>query len=186
MLTMAFVARITLALVFIAAAMGKLREPAVVAEAVREFGVVPERRVHTVTRWLPRVELGCGLLLTAGLFLRPVAVLVGVLLIGFTVVLVRSLLTGQRIDCGCFGTASRRRATWWTVVRNGALLLGATSLLNSPVMVLSVDSWRTSTSAAMTNSDAMAMIIATTATLLAASLAMELMRLRRNQRGESA
>lgn len=171
MLTMAFVARILLALVFIAAAVTKLRDSASVAATVGQLTMLSHRWATNVARWLPWVELAGGLLLAAGLFVGPVAALTAALLLAFTAVLLRGLLTGRTIPCGCFGTADTRPAGWSHIGRNSVLLLAAAVLIPAPATPLSVDAWRTSANPALTGEDAVALFVATTSLLLMLTLA---------------
>ena len=52
---------------------------------------------------LPAFEVILGLLLVLGLFLRPVAVLSGALLLVFIGGIISAWARGLQIDCGCFG-----------------------------------------------------------------------------------
>jgi hypothetical protein len=71
---------------------------------------------------IPVLELVIGVLLVVDVGRPVTAVVAAVLLTGFTAVLVRLLLDGQRPPCACFGALSRRPIGWGSVVRNGVLL----------------------------------------------------------------
>jgi hypothetical protein len=55
-----------------------------------------------------------------------------VLLLAFTVFLVRLLVTGRRPPCACFGTLSREAIGWGSIVRNGVLILLAVVAVVAP------------------------------------------------------
>jgi uncharacterized membrane protein YphA (DoxX/SURF4 family) len=51
---------------------------------------------------LPSLELLCGLSLILGLYPRTSALLITLMLIGFTILIISALLRGLDISCGCF------------------------------------------------------------------------------------
>jgi hypothetical protein len=53
---------------------------------------------------------------------RPAAIIAALMLSGFSIVLVRSILAGVQADCGCFGSRARDRVSWRSVVRNVVLI----------------------------------------------------------------
>ncbi len=57
------------------------------------------------------------------------AALASALLVGFTVVIVSSLVRHRSVACHCFGSTSDRPVTWWAVVRNLVLLALAVVVL---------------------------------------------------------
>ena len=100
------VARFCLAYVFLAAAVGKLREGRHVADIIDR--VLPRigqsRRAARFSRWgliLLEGSVGCGLLL--GYALRAAALAAVLSLLAFTIVLWRLRATGWKGGCGCFG-----------------------------------------------------------------------------------
>ena len=82
------------------------------------MGVV--RPIAVVVPW---VEIVVGVALAAQLFEPWPALAAIVLLIGFTVVIVRRLLDGSRPPCACFGSRSTRPLGAYHVARNGGLLV---------------------------------------------------------------
>jgi hypothetical protein len=71
---------------------------------------------------LPWVEIVTGALLVAQVA-RPVPALVAlVLMLAFTVLIVRRLAAGEHPPCACFGAWSARPLGWWHVARNLALI----------------------------------------------------------------
>lgn len=77
---------------------------------------------RVVAAAVPFVELALGALLVVNVGRRVAAIVAGLLLIGFTVFLVRLLRTGSRAPCACFGSLSRRELGWGAVVRNLVLI----------------------------------------------------------------
>lgn len=80
---------------------------------------------------LPVAELAIGALLVAQIARRPVAVVAGVLLVGFTTLLVVRLSQGRRPPCACFGALSTKPISWASVTRNaGFIVLAAVVALS--------------------------------------------------------
>ena len=77
---------------------------------------------RAVAAVVPFVELVLGALLVVNVWRRPAAVLAGLLLVGFTVFIVRLLRRGSRAPCACFGSLSRSELGWSAVVRNLVLI----------------------------------------------------------------
>ena len=69
------------------------------------------------------MEIVVGAVLAAQLFEPWPALAAIVLLIGFTIVIVRRLLDGSRPPCACFGSRSTRPLGAYHVARNGGLLV---------------------------------------------------------------
>ena len=71
-------------------------------------------------RSTPFAEIVIGAALVAGVDYAAVAAIV--LLVAFTVLLVRALARGVKTPCACFGSLRTRPVTWWSVARNVALV----------------------------------------------------------------
>lgn len=140
----ALVCRFVLATAFVLAGVAKLPRRREFELAVERYRLLPTLWSRRVARVLPVFELLSGFLLGVGLLTVPTAVLLMAALATFTIAVTINLLRGRRIDCGCFGPAAPERITWWTVVRNLALLgMALVVTLESP-QVLSLDSvWMT-------------------------------------------
>jgi uncharacterized membrane protein YphA (DoxX/SURF4 family) len=132
-------ARIALAVIFLAAAYAKLKpqtsEPWSVGSAktslsmfamqVDSYQLLPESKVSLAAHFLPPFELFLGLWLLSGIALRYSSLLTTLLLAGFFGVMVRTFALGLEINCGCFGPGERLGPK--TLLRDGSLL--ALSLL---------------------------------------------------------
>lgn len=96
-------ARLALAAVWLYAASTKPGKPLTSARAVQAYDIFPYDLAGLIGQALPVVELALGLLLLVGLFVRPVAILSGILLVVFIAGIASAWARGLRIDCGCFG-----------------------------------------------------------------------------------
>jgi uncharacterized membrane protein YphA (DoxX/SURF4 family) len=78
---------------------------------------------------LPWIELVCGALLIAQWQRQTIALIVGVMLLGFTVAIIVQLARGRHPSCACFGSWSARPLGWRHVIRNAVLLVLASVLV---------------------------------------------------------
>jgi|TARA_B100001079_G_scaffold7308_1_gene6148 uncharacterized membrane protein YphA (DoxX/SURF4 family) len=114
-----------LAVVFVIAAVSKLRDPVATRRTMQGFGL-PNPRLLAVV--LPVTEGATALLLlvdprTGG----PCAV---ALLAAFTTLITGRLMAGHHDACGCFGAWSNRPLSWKDIARNLVLIgLGVASTL---------------------------------------------------------
>jgi len=115
------VASVVLGAVFVISGVLKLSAPAQWRTQSAGLGVP-----GVVANVLPVVELVVGALLIAQLARRAAAIVAGVLLLAFTVLLVVRLLQGRRPPCACFGALSSKPISWWNVARNAVLIVLAT------------------------------------------------------------
>ena len=132
--------RLALAVVFLAAAYGKLRPQNAVpwtlaslkitpsslglsmtffAMQVDSYQLLPARIVSPFAHALPWVELSLGILLLTGFALRYVSLASALLLALFYAVVIRSYALHLAINCGCFGPNEKLDS--WTLVRDGCL-----------------------------------------------------------------
>jgi uncharacterized membrane protein YphA (DoxX/SURF4 family) len=117
------VGRMTLAIVFLAAAWTKMpwRQPAVLfAMTIDSYRLLPFWGVNLVARGLPWLELAIGLALLIGVGLRAVTTIASLLLLGFFSLMVRTYALGLEINCGCFGPGERLGPL--SLLRDGSLL----------------------------------------------------------------
>lgn len=90
---------------FILSAVGKITAPSTFAEEVRDYQMLPIVATNAVAYILPWVELFAGLLLVTTIWRREARLIIGVLLVVFT--LAKSWTYLQHIDiggCGCGGS----------------------------------------------------------------------------------
>lgn len=114
----AYVVAVVLAVVFVVAAVAKLRDLAVVE---RDFTAMGLRRPYLLARLVPGAELAIAALLVLD---PPVgAAIAFVALAAMTIVLVRLLRAGVTTYCACFGAASTNAALSWREVARNAVLI---------------------------------------------------------------
>jgi uncharacterized membrane protein YphA (DoxX/SURF4 family) len=120
--------RAALALVFIAAGVGKLLDPAGSRTALRGFGV-PARWSGAAVRLLPVAELAVAAALLTQPLARVAAAAALLLLAAFIAGVANALRQGRAPDCHCFGQLHSAPAGRGTIVRNAVLALPALLVL---------------------------------------------------------
>jgi uncharacterized membrane protein YphA (DoxX/SURF4 family) len=117
--------RLGLGVLFIIAAVGKLRDPGTFAVEIANYRFLPGLAPYLAVT-LPAVELVVGVaLIVAPRAWRKAAALGMVLLLAmFTVAVAQVVARGINVDCGCFGGTSGA-VTGMTVARDVGLLLAA-------------------------------------------------------------
>lgn len=131
------VARFFLGFLFLFAGVSKWRADEM-QMTVERYGLLPQRLVAPVARWLPRIEVLCAVMLLLGVLTSPVAFVMAALLVAFAVAAALVLASGREVDCGCFGSASRSKVRPMTVVRDLALAAAAVLVGLRPPSVLAV------------------------------------------------
>lgn len=94
--------------IFISAGLTKIFDPLGFAQDILSYKVFPQSFSFFIALILPWIEVICGILLISGLFLRASAILISSFLTAFLVLIVITILRGLDIDCGCFGSLSRK------------------------------------------------------------------------------
>jgi uncharacterized membrane protein YphA (DoxX/SURF4 family) len=131
--------RLALAVIFLAAAYGKLRPLTATpwtlsslkitpsslglsmtffAMQLDSYQMLPAWAVSPFAHTLPWLEFTLGVLLLAGIGLRYVTIAATLLLALFWAVVIRSYAMHLAINCGCFGP--NEKLTGWTVARDGS------------------------------------------------------------------
>lgn len=101
--------------------------------AVDAYDVVPGGLVRPVAAVLPWVEIGVGLLLLAGLFVRFAGVATVVLGVAFVGAMAQAKARGLAIDCGCFGGGGAGDGVgWWELVRDSPVIVCGAYLAARP------------------------------------------------------
>jgi putative oxidoreductase len=109
--------RLYLGGLFIYASMYKINYPAEFAESIATYELLPYWSVNFMAVVLPWVELICGILLIIGIRSRTATVVIGSLLLMFTLAILINVVKGASISCGCFH-AIEDKISWWTVLRD--------------------------------------------------------------------
>lgn len=123
MTLLARAARVLLGALFLWASATKVPDMAAFAESVANYRVVPPALVPFAASALVGLEIAAGIALMVNVWARAAALLLAALLAAFTVGLASALARGIDLACGCFGGSDA--ATWWTVLRDLALLAWA-------------------------------------------------------------
>lgn len=100
------VARVGIGLVFLAAAVTKIADPAAFAGQVHNYRLAPIAVENLIAMTLPWVELVAGLSLVLGVRARAGAIVAFVLMGIFTIGVGSAWARGLDFECGCFGKAS--------------------------------------------------------------------------------
>ena len=119
---------LSLALLWIAAALFKLRGFEVFSVVLADYRLVPERVVHACAAAVIVLELGLGLGLLVSAT-RGIALIGSALLLAtYAAAIALNLYRGRRfIDCGCMGPVGHQPLSAWLVARN--LLLAVLALV---------------------------------------------------------
>ncbi len=114
---LALILRLYIAGMFIYAGMYKINYAAEFAETIASYRMVPYWGVHFMAVTLPWIELICGIMLVCGIRVRSCIVVIGILLMMFTIGIAVNLLRGAPISCGCFQTLEDA-ISWRTLARD--------------------------------------------------------------------
>jgi uncharacterized membrane protein YphA (DoxX/SURF4 family) len=130
--------RLFLAGLFLGACYDKVWEPALFAEAVARYDLIPLWLVNPVSVLLAWLELVVALCLLLGLATRAAALWATALLVFFTGLMVYAGLTGAGFDCGCFPGQEGHPAGYEAALRDALMALPALWLLILPGRWLSL------------------------------------------------
>jgi uncharacterized membrane protein YphA (DoxX/SURF4 family) len=133
--------RIGLGVLFLAAAVPKLQDPAGFAKAIENYRMLPVGAERALAVVLPAVELVVGVLLVAGAIDAGASLLALVLLVVFTGAVGVALARGLDFTCGCFGTGDGTRAGTGKVLENLALIAVALAVWRGDRSWLSLRGW---------------------------------------------
>lgn len=117
--------RIGLGVLFIAAALPKLQDPAGFAKAVGHYHLLPETVGRVVALALPVLELLVGACLVLGVLDAGASLVVLALMIVFTAAVGSAVARGLDISCGCFDTEDGAKVGAEKIVENLALTAAA-------------------------------------------------------------
>ena len=120
-----WLARLSVAGLFLAACITKICHPELFALAVHRYRILPGEWVNSVAIILPWIEFTTALsLLIAPARLRAAGALIitGMLSV-FTIAIALNLFRGIEASCGCFSTrADAAVSDGWNLVRNASLI----------------------------------------------------------------
>jgi hypothetical protein len=114
--------RLLLGGIFLYAGLTKTQDVAHFAGTIATYRLLPYQWNYLLAATLPYVELIAGLLLVCNRRVRPAALLLALLFLGFLAALGSVIYRGLEIDCGCFGsTPTTPQVALWRDI--GLLLL---------------------------------------------------------------
>jgi hypothetical protein len=134
--------RTLVALVFLSAAVGKMRHWLALQGVIANYRLVPDALVQPIAYLLPPAEALLAIWLVSGWAVSSAAAAAAGLLCVFAVAMAVNLGRGRRdIDCGCFQGALRQNLRWALVWRN--LWLALALVLSTAFVGASVGVWST-------------------------------------------
>ena len=107
---------------------------------VHGYDVLPHVLVGPFAYALPFVEIGIGVYLAIGLWIRPVSIVASALMVVFIVAQAQAWYRGLVLDCGCFGKLSVEKVGLATILRDVGLGLPSLAMAIWPARKLSLDS----------------------------------------------
>jgi len=131
--------RIAAAAVWIGAGAAKIPQMETFRDLVGRYGILPPALAAPFAYVLPFFEIGLGLYLAAGLFVRGSALVGSVLLVIFLAAQAQAWARGITLDCGCFGTAVQSAVGPLTMLRDVGLGIPTFLMLALPARRLSLD-----------------------------------------------
>lgn len=97
------VCRYSLAVVWLYSGVTKMLHPVDTHQAVLAYEMFDYDTSKLVALALPGLEIILGVCLLVGMFLRPAAILSGIIFVVFIIGIASAWVRGLTIDCGCFG-----------------------------------------------------------------------------------
>jgi uncharacterized membrane protein YphA (DoxX/SURF4 family) len=119
---LAFILRISVGGFFVYASMSKIPYPAQFAEAVANYRIVPYWALNLGAVVLPWIELVSGLFLIIGFMSRASAIIIGLMLIMFDIMVLINMYWGAPISCGCYDTVGEPIG-WRKIIENAIMLV---------------------------------------------------------------
>jgi uncharacterized membrane protein YphA (DoxX/SURF4 family) len=116
------IAQLAIAVVFLAAALGKIGEAGPFARQIHYYRLLPVGFENLLAITLPWIELVAALSLVFGYRARAGAVITAGLMGLFVFVVASAVARGIDIECGCFGTSDGSRVGAAKLIENVGLL----------------------------------------------------------------
>jgi len=122
--TVLLIFRLVLGGLFVYAGAVKVLDPLDFAQNIRNYQLVGQSLSFVAAIVLPWLEILAGLALILGVWTRGAALAITGLLVFFIVLTAVTMVRGLDVDCGCFGSLSRKSG-WGVILEDlGMLVLG--------------------------------------------------------------
>lgn len=105
-LTFAF--RIIFGSVLLVAGGIKITDPYGSATSVRAYQILPVHIANFLGFVLPFIEVGLGIFLIIGIWVKYVSILSSAIMVIFVIAIAQAWIRGISLDCGCFGKGGLR------------------------------------------------------------------------------
>jgi hypothetical protein len=132
---------VSLGLVFLSSSVPKLRNPRGFVLTVLDYELMAPSLGQFYGRVLPPAELLLALLLLAGTYVHPAALLVSALSASFAAGVAINMRRGRHVDCGCFGKGGSRRIGWGALLQDIGLLAASVLLFSLTADRVGSESW---------------------------------------------
>jgi len=129
--TILLVFRLVLGGLFVYAGAVKALDPLDFAQDIRNYRLVGQSLSFIAAVVLPWLEILAGAFLIAGTWKRGAALTISGLLVFFIFLTLVTMLRGIDVDCGCFGSLSRKSG-WGVVLEDLGMLYLGLCILFSP------------------------------------------------------
>jgi uncharacterized membrane protein YphA (DoxX/SURF4 family) len=120
--------RLVLGGLFVYAGAVKVLDPLDFAQNIRNYQLVGQSLSFIAAIVLPWLEILAGLALILGVWTRGAALVVAGLLVFFIVLTAVTMIRGLDVDCGCFGSLSRKSG-WGVILEDLGMLALSLALL---------------------------------------------------------
>lgn len=128
---LSLICRVTLGLVFILSALGKIGDPREFSDAVAAYKILPITSVNVFAIILPWLELLVGLSLFSGTRIRESALLSIIMNLMFIAAVSSAMARGLDIKCGCFTLSKEHSGIGWIIIGRDVLFV----LIAVPVLI---------------------------------------------------
>jgi uncharacterized membrane protein YphA (DoxX/SURF4 family) len=140
--TIILILRVTLGVIFVIAAYGKLLHPDVLVSTVINFNILPIGLAKIFAYILPWIEIIAGIMLIVGFGIRGASFSLGWLLVSFIIAIWVNIHRGVSMECGCFDIFGMNEKIGSAILfRDIMFLIVAILLVFTKDFMLSIDNY---------------------------------------------